>query len=91
MKRAFITGGSGHVGANLTRRLINQGWRVRCLVHNDTRALEGLDVDCVHGDLLDEDFLSQQMQDCYAVFHACLLYTSPSPRDRTRSRMPSSA
>ena len=26
-----------------------------------------------------------------AVFDACLLYTSPSPRDRTRSRMPSSA
>ena len=24
-------------------------------------------------------------------FEACLLYTSPSPRDRTRSRMPSSA
>ena len=25
------------------------------------------------------------------VFNSCLLYTSPSPRDRTRSRMPSSA
>ena len=25
------------------------------------------------------------------VVHGCLLYTSPSPRDRTRSRMPSSA
>ena len=24
-------------------------------------------------------------------FYTCLLYTSPSPRDRTRSRMPSSA
>ena len=24
-------------------------------------------------------------------FRRCLLYTSPSPRDRTRSRMPSSA
>ena len=24
-------------------------------------------------------------------FASCLLYTSPSPRDRTRSRMPSSA
>ena len=24
-------------------------------------------------------------------YMACLLYTSPSPRDRTRSRMPSSA
>ena len=25
------------------------------------------------------------------LFWNCLLYTSPSPRDRTRSRMPSSA
>ena len=25
------------------------------------------------------------------IYNACLLYTSPSPRDRTRSRMPSSA
>ena len=25
------------------------------------------------------------------TLHGCLLYTSPSPRDRTRSRMPSSA
>ena len=25
------------------------------------------------------------------AYNACLLYTSPSPRDRTRSRMPSSA
>ena len=28
---------------------------------------------------------------CQHCNHACLLYTSPSPRDRTRSRMPSSA
>ena len=27
----------------------------------------------------------------FDVVYACLLYTSPSPRDRTRSRMPSSA
>ena len=26
-----------------------------------------------------------------ALLKVCLLYTSPSPRDRTRSRMPSSA
>ena len=26
-----------------------------------------------------------------APYEVCLLYTSPSPRDRTRSRMPSSA
>ena len=28
---------------------------------------------------------------CFLDINACLLYTSPSPRDRTRSRMPSSA
>ena len=27
----------------------------------------------------------------FANYWSCLLYTSPSPRDRTRSRMPSSA
>ena len=31
------------------------------------------------------------LQAGYTDFHYCLLYTSPSPRDRTRSRMPSSA
>ena len=29
--------------------------------------------------------------DIYGKIGTCLLYTSPSPRDRTRSRMPSSA
>ena len=27
----------------------------------------------------------------HLIMYLCLLYTSPSPRDRTRSRMPSSA
>ena len=36
-----------------------------------------------------ENFLQEDIP-IYAVY-PCLLYTSPSPRDRTRSRMPSSA
>ena len=33
-----------------------------------------------------------ELVDCrQALINSCLLYTSPSPRDRTRSRMPSSA
>ena len=31
------------------------------------------------------------IEDVPGVGKTCLLYTSPSPRDRTRSRMPSSA
>ena len=34
---------------------------------------------------------SEQIEDIVNMINDCLLYTSPSPRDRTRSRMPSSA
>ena len=35
----------------------------------------------------EDEFLSFERE----MLYFCLLYTSPSPRDRTRSRMPSSA
>ena len=34
---------------------------------------------------------AEQVIDILIKYSSCLLYTSPSPRDRTRSRMPSSA
>ena len=34
---------------------------------------------------------SQIDQDLHVLLIGCLLYTSPSPRDRQKSRMPSSA
>ena len=36
-------------------------------------------------------WLNQRNDHTMIVLDPCLLYTSPSPRDRTRSRMPSSA
>ena len=35
--------------------------------------------------------ISQSLGDNYTIVVDCLLYTSPSPRDRQKSRMPSSA
>ena len=45
------------------------------------------EVDITHGRILYLEDVSVS----FDGFKACLLYTSPSPRDRTRSRMPSSA
>ena len=45
-------------------------------------------IDFEHPDFLNPEKLDAEMR---RVFDICLLYTSPSPRDRTRSRMPSSA
>ena len=39
----------------------------------------------------DTDATIEKARKIIAKYNACLLYTSPSPRDRTRSRMPSSA
>ncbi len=66
---AAVTGASGHLGANLVRELILQGWKVRTLVHRDTRALEGLDVECVHGDILDRESLREVFSGTDVVFH----------------------
>ena len=38
-----------------------------------------------------QSILSHVISSGYGYAISCLLYTSPSPRDRTRSRMPSSA
>ena len=40
---------------------------------------------------LDRFLVDVQEELMDALLYICLLYTSPSPRDRTRSRMPSSA
>ena len=36
-------------------------------------------------------YMRMELQNPGVQYMDCLLYTSPSPRDRTRSRMPSSA
>ena len=36
-------------------------------------------------------FIYAEVLGMVGVFYSCLLYTSPSPRDRQKSRMPSSA
>ena len=37
------------------------------------------------------DLITSEDSDTYPEFYSCLLYTSPSPRDLSTSRMPSSA
>ena len=66
---AAVTGASGHLGANLVRALITRGWKVRALVHCDARALEGLSVDRVSGDVLDEESLNLAFGGVDVVFH----------------------
>ena len=69
MKRAFVTGGSGHLGANLVRNLIKSDWNVRCLIHKDEEPFVGLNIEKVYGDLSSASILSEQVEGCEVVFH----------------------
>ncbi len=64
-----ITGASGHVGAVLSRALLAAGVRVRLLVHEDTRALEGLAAHRVRAELTDPDSLLRAFHDVEVVYH----------------------
>ena len=66
---AVVTGGSGHVGANLVRELLKRGDAVRVLVHRNTTALKGLEVETLEGDLNDCDCLTRLYRDADVVFH----------------------
>ena len=57
-------------------------------IYENGKALQELTTK--HGVIL-EDTPSDYFTEYMAAAKACLLYTSPSPRDRQKSRMPSSA
>jgi dihydroflavonol-4-reductase len=67
--KVAVTGATGHVGANLVRALAAQDVSVRCLVHVNHRAIEGLDVEKVQADVRDLDSLCRAFQGIDIVYH----------------------
>ncbi len=64
-----VTGASGLVGANMVRALLAQGHTVRALVHHDRRAVQGLEVEQVAGDVRDAQSLLGAFRNAEVVFH----------------------
>ena len=74
--RVFVTGGTGFVGANLVRLLLQEGYTVKALVRPNSRLdnLQGLDVELVQGSLTDRN-LDQAMAGCQGLFHVAAHYS----------------
>lgn len=68
--RVAVTGASGHVGGNLVRALVARGDEVRVLLRSDDRAVRGLAVEYVAGDLLEPATLAPLVAGAEVVFHA---------------------
>ena len=76
MVKAFVTGGTGFIGANLVRLLLEEGYSVRVLVRSSSclTNLQTLNVELVQGDINDPD-LGQSMQGCQVLFHVAAHYS----------------
>ena len=81
--QVLVTGAAGHVGGNLVRALLERGLRVRALVRSDVRALEGLDIERVVGDLEDSESLHRAVAGVQQVFH-CAAFIDVEGRQEAR-------
>lgn len=64
-----VTGASGLLGGNLIRELLSQGQHVRALIHQDQRAVSGLDLETVSVDLTDVSSLEHAFAGVDVVYH----------------------
>lgn len=66
-----VTGGTGHLGNVLVRRLVEAGEKVKVLVapFEDTKPLEGLSVVITKGDVRDRNLIDEFCRGAKTVFH----------------------
>lgn len=64
-----VTGASGHIGNNLVRALLAQGRRLRVVVRDDQRAIEGLEAERVRADLREPESLRRAFTGAEVVYH----------------------
>ncbi len=72
----FVTGGSGFIGANLIRELVQRGHRVKALLRPgaDRRGLADTEFEPVTGDLSDTAALRTALRGCDWCFHVAASY-----------------
>lgn len=88
---AFLTGGSGFVGAAVARELIAAGFAVKALVRagNPAANLAGLGLEIVRGDMRDARAVRAGMTSARTVFHVAADYRlwAPDPEEIVRTNL----
>ena len=89
MAKKLVIGGSGFVGSNVIRKLVDRGEDVRVMLRksSSTRGIDDLDVERCYGDVFDDEALRSAMAGCdivyYCVVDARAWLRDPSPLLRT--------
>lgn len=84
--KIMVTGATGYVGAYSVKALLDAGHKVRLLVRDPAKAAAMLGalgigkVDCVSGDMTDEESVLKAMQGCQAVLHCSAVVSTDRRR-----------
>ena len=80
----LVTGATGHLGANLVRRLLEDGEPVRVLLREgtETRAVDGLAVERVVGDIRDYGRTLAAVRGCRRVYHCAAKVSNAEGQER---------
>ena len=93
-QRCLVTGAAGFIGSHLVQALVEQGARVRALVHYHAGAsLGNLDllppdiassIEVVRGDITDPTSIDRAVEGCDVVFHLAALISIPYSLEATQ-------
>lgn len=89
VKKIFVTGVNGHIGNNIVRDLLENGYSVKGSVRSleDPKKVDhvrqhAIDLNCqdklelVEGDILDADGWSEMISGCDSLFHTATIYSN---------------
>ncbi len=85
----LVTGATGHLGANLVRRLLADGEVVRVLVHpqHGREGIDRLDVEVVPADLRVPEAVSTAVKGCERIYHCGAIVSTVAGTARHRRRI----
>ena len=84
MAKTLVTGAAGFIGSHVVLELLKQKREVRALIlpGENTKNLDGLDIERFEGDVCDPDSMKKAMQGCNRLFHLAAIYALWLPNRR---------
>ena len=81
IKKIFITGGAGYVGAMLAPYLVSKGYEIivyDLMIYGEDVIDKSPKIKLVRGDIRDQNKMKPLLQECDAVIHLACISNDPS-------------